>query len=294
MLWKRVLTALIGIPLALLLVHLGGWWLAGAVALLALLGLAEFYRLTALRSLKAYAWIGYPLGLAAILLIALHATLRPGTFPPRWQFGLPAHCLGLIGLLIWATTLFPKRSGGRLLSTVVGVAYVPSLLSYLVRLRLLPGPFVPVGLPAGWLAGRSDLRLDFGEVALAGVLVICWGMDTAAYAVGKTIGRHKLCPHLSPGKTIEGAIAALLTASLLGIGLFALLRFPLAHGALFGAILGIAGQLGDLFESLLKRRAGVKDSGALLPGHGGVLDRFDSLLFNAPAAYLYLRIVLGL
>jgi phosphatidate cytidylyltransferase len=275
MLWKRALTALIGIPLALLLVHLGRWWLAGAVLLLALVGMAELYRLTAARSLQAYLWLGYPLGAASVIL----PQLRPDN-PTPWPIELPALCLGLLALLVWATALFSRGQGGRLLATIVGVGYVAHLFGYLIRLRSLIGPFVPVG--------RSDVVLDFGEVALAGVLAICWGMDTAAYAVGKTIGRHKLCPHLSPGKTIEGAIAALLAATLLGVGLFALLRLPLAHGAIFGAILGIAGQLGDLFESLLKRRAGVKDSGALLPGHGGVLDRFDNLHFAAPILYIYL------
>jgi phosphatidate cytidylyltransferase len=288
MLWQRALTAIIGIPLGLLIVYLGGWWLASAVALLALLGLAELYRLTAARSLKAYVWLGYPLALLSVALPAL----RPAN-STSWQIELPVLCLGLLALLVWAVILFPGESGGRLLATIVGVGYVAHLLSYLLRLRALAAP--PLHL------GRSGVLLDFGALSLAGVLVISWGMDTAAYAIGKTIGRHKLCPNLSPGKTIEGALAALLAATLLGMGLFACLPGSagvspafLAQGALFGAILGIAGQLGDLFESLLKRRAGVKDSGALLPGHGGVLDRFDSLLFNAPAAFFYLRITLGL
>ncbi len=280
MLWKRALTAVIGIPLGLFIVYLGGWWLAAAIALLALLGLAEVYRLTAARSLKAYAWLGYPLGMLSIALPAL----RPD--PTAWQVEFPILCLGLLALLVWAVMLFPKQSGGRFLATIVGVGYVAHLLSYLLRLRTLAGP--PLHF------GRSGVPLDFGAVALAGVLVICWGMDTAAYAIGKTIGRHKLCPNISPGKTVEGSLAALLAATLLGAGLFAILRLSIGQGLVFGAILGIAGQLGDLFESLLKRRAGVKDSGALLPGHGGVLDRFDSLLFNAPAAFFYLRILLGL
>ena len=281
MLWQRALTAIIGIPLGLLIVYLGGWWLAVAVALLALLGLAELYRLTAARSLEAYVWLGYPLALLSVALPAL----RPAN-STSWQIELPVLCLGLLALLVWAVILLPRESGGRLLATIVGVGYVAHLLSYLLRLRNLAAP--PLHL------GRSGVLLDFGALSLAGVLVICWGMDTAAYAIGKTIGRHKLCPNLSPGKTIEGALAALLAATLLSVGLLKLMGLPAMYGLWLGLILGIAGQLGDLFESLLKRRAGVKDSGALLPGHGGVLDRFDSLLFNAPAAFFYLRITLGL
>ncbi len=281
MLAKRILTAVVGIPLALLAVHLGGWWLCGVVAAVALAGMVEFYRLTAARRQRGHLWLGWPLGLAVIVLPHLRPT-------PSASLGieLPALILGLLALLVWAVYLFPRDRGDRVLATIVGVGYVAHLSSYLVRLRLLAGPLVSVG--------RSDMTFSFGEAALAGVLVICWGMDTAGYAVGKVLGRHRLCPNLSPGKSVEGAVGALLAAFLLGLALAGPLHLSLNQGAGLGLLIGVVGQSGDLFESLLKRRAGVKDSGALLPGHGGVLDRVDSLLLAAPAAFFYLRLSLGL
>jgi phosphatidate cytidylyltransferase len=124
-------------------------------------------------------------------------------------------------------------------------------------------------------------------------MVSVWGMDTAAYAVGRAIGRRKLCPGVSPGKTVEGALAALVAPAVLISAAGYRLGLPLHHGIILGGGIGVVGQAGDLFESMLKRRAGAKDSGTLLPGHGGILDRFDSLLFAAPLAYFYLSLSLG-
>lgn len=278
MLWQRTITAIAGIPLALVVVHVGGPWLAAAVALLAIAGLREFHRLAARRSLAPRPWLAYPLGLAAIL----YAAWRPASHLSPAPEAL-ALLLGLAAIAAWGLVLLPRESGGRLLSTLVGVGYVAHLLSYLLRLRALPGPAV-------FLAGRE---ITYGELALAGVLVTCWAMDTSAYFVGRALGRHPLCPRVSPHKTREGGLAALAAAILLGTGLSHPLQLSPPTGLLLGLLLGVAGQAGDLFESFLKRQAGLKDSGALLPGHGGVLDRFDSLLLNAPAAYLWLRLVTG-
>jgi phosphatidate cytidylyltransferase len=136
--------------------------------------------------------------------------------------------------------------------------------------------------------------VPYGAGWLALVVAACWAADTAAYAVGKTLGRHKLCPSISPGKTVEGAVGGLIGAMLLTFLLGQWLGLPTGHALALGALLGVAGQLGDLAESKLKRWAGVKDSGSILPGHGGVLDRFDSLLVNAPLAYYYLRFIAGM
>ena len=227
MLRQRLLTALIGIPLGLAVIYLGGWYLAAVVTVIAVVGLWEFYRL---------------------------ARLDPG----------------------WAKVSGP----GRGVSMLVGLAYVPLLFSCLLRLRALEPNRSLSGLPAG--AGWLFL-----------VVGATWAMDIAAYVVGRAIGRHKLCPAISPGKTIEGAIGGLVGAVAVACGMGMWLGLSVVQAVLLGVLLGIGGQAGDLFESLLKRRAGVKDSGALLPGHGGVLDRFDSLLFNAPIAYYTLRAMIG-
>jgi phosphatidate cytidylyltransferase len=174
-----------------------------------------------------------------------------------------------------------------LFGTISAHIYVPQLFSYVLRLRQsLPVPMFPRG-PGDLF--REGLPAGFCFVVL--LLCIIWGTDTFAYAVGRTLGRRKLWPTISPGKTLEGALGGFLAAVLIGGALAYWLRLPVYHGVILGALLGVVGQAGDLFESKLKRLAGVKDSGAMLPGHGGVLDRFDSLLFCAPVAYFYFTLV---
>ena len=126
------------------------------------------------------------------------------------------------------------------------------------------------------------------------VAVCVWSVDTFAYFFGRWFGKNKLAPQLSPGKTIEGSIGGLIGAILVGGAFGHWIHLPLMHGLAVGALAGVMGQVGDLFESALKREMGIKDFGRVLPGHGGALDRFDSLLFVAPLAYLYLHFVAGI
>jgi phosphatidate cytidylyltransferase len=284
MLVHRVLTGVVGIPAALLLIYLGGWYFAAAVALIAVGGLRELYRLFARRERKAYPWLGYPL---AIALAALAAMTPQGTtaISPWFEAAL---LLGAFAIAAWWMLSSPAQPiGSRLFATVSAHIYVPQFLSYLVRLRSIES--VAVTPRSLWNTPPDKA----GAWLVIMLMVVTWGMDTAAYAVGKTMGRHKLCPTISPGKTVEGAVAALVAAMALSAALGYWLRLPLAHAVILGAMIGIVGQIGDLFESMLKRRAGVKDSGSLLPGHGGLLDRFDSLLFAAPLAFFYLSFVMG-
>jgi phosphatidate cytidylyltransferase len=119
------------------------------------------------------------------------------------------------------------------------------------------------------------------------VVLSTWAGDSAAYLAGRAFGRHKLAPVVSPGKTIEGALGGLLAAVLVSAAVFGMSgALPIWAGALVGGVIGVCGQIGDLSESFLKRQAGVKDSGNLIPGHGGMLDRVDALLFAFPAALL--------
>ncbi len=274
MLLHRLLTAAVGIPLGLLLIFLGGWYFAAAVALIAFGGLRELYRLLAIRERRAAPWIGYPLALL-LLFSVTGANHAPALIAPPLEAALLAAAFAVSAW--WLLSTVPGKLV-RFSATLTAHIYVPQLLSYLVRLRNLD--LASNGLPPG----------AFMVLLLMAVI---WGMDTAAYAVGKTLGRHKLCPSISPGKTIEGAIGAFIAAVALSGVLGYLFELPLVHGLVLGALVGVVGQVGDLFESMLKRRAGVKDSGAILPGHGGVLDRFDSLLLAAPVAYFYLSSVAG-
>jgi phosphatidate cytidylyltransferase len=117
-------------------------------------------------------------------------------------------------------------------------------------------------------------------------------MDAGAYFVGRTWGRRKLAPRLSPHKTVEGAVGAFIVALVVTVGFGLWFRLPAGHLVALGALFGVAGQVGDLGKSVFKRQAGAKDYGSIIPGHGGVLDRFDSLLFCAPVAYYYLYLLL--
>jgi phosphatidate cytidylyltransferase len=273
----RALTAVIGIPAGLLLIYAGGWWLTAAAALLSLAGLRELYQLLAARGRPVYAGLGYALA----LLLLLAATLVPAPRPLLGSLAIEAAlvALGVAAASRWLLARAVAPKGGRLFDTLAAHVYVPQMLSYLLRLRALGGA-VTLG----------TLHLPAGACWAAGLMVAIWGMDTGAYAIGKAIGRHKLCPTISPGKTVEGAVAALVAATVLMLAIGRYLGLPLGHGVMLGLGLGVIGQLGDLFESALKRAAGVKDSGSLLPGHGGVLDRFDSLLLSAPLTYYYLML----
>lgn len=151
-------------------------------------------------------------------------------------------------------------------STLFGLTYVGLTLSAFVLLRQSP---------------RGD-----GFIFVVGALVFTWASDIMAYIVGSLIGRHKMVPSISPGKSVEGAIGGLFGAVLMAAIWAWYFKIPLVPALLAGAVSAFAAQVGDLFESALKRDAGVKDSGKIIPGHGGILDRFDSLIFVIPLFYL--------
>ncbi len=164
--------------------------------------------------------------------------------------------------------------------TFSGALYIAWLLSHFVLLRALQIPLNPA--PA--LRARDRVGRRLGHIL---VLAITFLQDTAAYFVGRSLGKHKLAPVLSPKKTVEGAIGGLVGAVAASLICIPLLGLPLSivSGVVIGIIGGIAGPLGDLAESLIKRQVGLKDIGKIIPGHGGVLDRADSLLFTAPVLY---------
>jgi phosphatidate cytidylyltransferase len=260
----RALTAAWGLPLVVACCWLGGWILAAGCAVLAVVGLREFQRLGRTFGVAPEArWEG--MGGALVLLAA--ARVSPGAFQAALPLALAAVLAG--GIVRAAGARAPDLRAAALTTawTVLGVLYIP------------------------WLLGFSLLLRGAGPGATArtlGLFGLVWLADVAAYAVGSRYGLHRLARPISPGKSVEGALAGVVAAAAGGAAASGLLHVPLAAGALCGALVAGAGLVGDLWESMLKRAADVKDSGAAVPGHGGVLDRFDSVLLAAPAAYLLL------
>ncbi len=263
MLSTRILSALVLIPLVVVLLYVGGLWFAGLVAAFAALATIEFYQLA--RRLGARPSMRVGVVLSVVLVVA--------ALFPRYSVA-PAAFIATLGGLMFAR-VFQQDYGGFLLdwaSTVAGSAYVGGMLSYFVLLR---------GLPVG---------LVWAALAALGT----WVSDTAAYLVGTAWGRHPFFPRVSPRKTLEGAIGGVLlgTASVVIIGLV-FLHLSWLQALVLGLLLTLATTFGDLAESLVKRQAGAKDSGNLIPGHGGALDRVDSLLFAAFVVYYYAIWIVG-
>ena len=264
----RVLTALVGIPLVLGSVYLGGWVMGVLVALLALGAQDEFYRLSSAGDVTPH----YGVGLALGALVALRAL-----WPPLLDVALAGAVIYTCALPFIADRAHLPAAFG---TTLGGVLYPTALLTALTSLRVEAGLALPRA-EAFWLT--------------MSVFVAVWASDTLAYYAGRTFGKHPLAPRVSPKKTVEGALGGLIGA-FAGVALLKVLALPsLAwpHAAVLALLGGAVSPLGDLAESRLKRSVGVKDSGTILPGHGGLLDRFDALIVAAPLAYLYLHWAMG-
>jgi phosphatidate cytidylyltransferase len=274
---QRVGFAVVAIPLALAVVWVGGWLLVALVAVVAVLGTRELYGLARRTGVLPFDVLGLATAAAVPPLVYLGVT--------RTQPGLGAalpYAAALWMMLVLTVGLATRGPSERPLAaaatTLFGVGYAALLPAFLIDLRHAAHP------------GRSWA----GAALVFYPLVVTWVCDTAAMFGGRTIGGPKLAPTVSPGKTRAGAVAgvvgALLVAPLFGTWVFpqAGVTAPLATLLMIAAVLSVVGQIGDLAESVFKREAGVKDSSALIPGHGGVLDRFDSLYFVVPvAAVLY-------
>ena len=275
---KRVAVAGVGIPAAVLVVYLGGWVMGVVLAAIAALGAREVYGLAAKRGATAFSIPGAVL--AATFVIAVTAAPGASVGGLLWTLTVGA-ALALSILAIWLRGV----EGAPLLSvavTLFGALLVGGSLAHAMMLRNLAGGST---LAPGWA----------GAALVAFPITLAWIGDTCAYFGGRAWGRHKLIPRISPGKTVEGALAAVagtvIIGAVYGWAIFETWQGipigPIA-GGLTGLLVSPIAQVGDLVESLFKREAGVKDSGQLLPGHGGVLDRFDSLFFAIPATYWFL------
>jgi phosphatidate cytidylyltransferase len=252
--WSRILVAAVGLPAVLGLVWLGGWWLWVLAAGAGLVALHEFYGMA--RPLRPLVLAGY----AGMLLLLLGAQLGGAI----WMLG------GFLTTIAFAFLLKGISETRQSLTvavatTTLGVAWVGFGLAYILLLRAIP---------------------EHGRLAVFTVLLAVFAADTLAYFTGMMIGRHKMAPVLSPGKTWEGLVASTITAIL--VSFFALYHqhfLTVGEALAVGAAIAVAAPVGDLFESAVKRDLNVKDSGRLLAGHGGMLDRLDAHLFAAIAAY---------
>jgi phosphatidate cytidylyltransferase len=283
----RVLTALVLIPIVIgLVLFTPTWAVAIALAVITVLALWEYFALGDAIGHRAYRiWtIFCSLVLILFQLIDVRnmAITSMGYGPPQW--GIAEHSflnepslswvlfffvLGLTCLTLWTRRPLVEAlpSAGISASALLLVAFP---LSYAIRLHGL---------------GKH------GPVLLLFALAITWAADTTAYFVGRAIGKHPLALHISPKKTWEGSIGSLIGSLLIAWAFSRWLQIPLPHLFAMATVGNIAGQMGDLLESAYKRSAGVKDSGGLLPGHGGVLDRIDALILCIPVIWFYLVLV---
>jgi phosphatidate cytidylyltransferase len=250
---SRIVIAVVLLPIVLGAAYLGGWWVFALVAIAAGVSLHEYWLLARpLAPLAPAAYIG-----SALALVGAEVS------GAVWMLGGVMSTFAL-AFALKAISEARAAATAAVSATVMGALWIGGGLAFLILLRDLP----------------------HGRLALVTVLVAVWAGDTFAYFAGRLIGRRKMAPAMSPGKTWEGfvfgsaatifvAFAALYTENFLTI----------VQSIVLGVVLAVAGPMGDLFESLLKRDAGVKDSGTLLGAHGGMLDRLDAFLFAAPAAY---------
>lgn len=270
---RRVIFAAIAAPIAIAIVYFGDWALAILLSVLAGLAAWELFRLA--RETGALPLEAAGIAIAALLPIAVHAQ-RLGFY------NLSLTAVVAMVLVMFASTIWLRGPTGKPLASVAitafGVTYA-GLFSYIYALRYH-------NYAIGATAGTALVLLP---------VLLTWATDIGAYMFGRTFGRKKLIPSISPGKTVEGAVGGLVLAIIVCLLYVRFILMPYAQlgltiqgAVLFAIVVSVAAQTGDLAESLLKREAGVKDSSRIIPGHGGILDRFDSLLFVMPIAFLLL------
>lgn len=260
----RLLSGILLVIIALATIITGGDVLFATLLMISFIGMTELYRVLEIS--------GKPLGIAGYLAaVGYYALLRMD----KQEWIVMLLIAFLIVLMVLYVFAYPKYRSEQVMLAFFGLVYVAFMLSYVYQIRMLPqGAFVV------WL-----------------VFLCSWGCDTCAYCVGMLFGKHKLAPKLSPKKSIEGAVGGVVGAALLGVLYAALMnRFAGADAsvwqyAVICAVGGAISQIGDLAASAIKRNHDIKDYGQLIPGHGGILDRFDSVIFTAPIIY-YMTVIL--
>lgn len=277
---QRIAFAAVAIPLALAIVWLGGPALAALVAAVAVLGTRELFAFAEHQGIRPAAVPGYLAAAAVPLLVwaFLAGAGWGGTILVIWPH---VAALWVLVVLIWVLAM--QRSGARPLTAAAVTLFAPIYCGAL--------PAFLIGIRHAGFGPRSWA----GAALVFFPLVVTWVCDSAAMFVGKAVGGPKLAPIISPGKTRSGGFGGFVGAMVAAVLWNLLVLTPagvgvtLVQAVAFGAVIGVVAQVGDLVESVFKREIGVKDSGGLIPGHGGVLDRFDSLYFVLPVAAAMLR-----
>jgi phosphatidate cytidylyltransferase len=304
---RRILFALAAIPVTIAIIWIGDAALAALLGIIAAIGAWELFRIARAGGSLPLARVGIAMAAAIPLIVHAHrlgianaridTTARLGdslggivngaarlvVAPFTLSLtGAAIAVLTILSIAIWSRGVEGKPLAATAI-TVFGIIYTGGMLSYGYAIRY-----------HDYAVGRAA-----GTALVFFPLILTWAQDTGAYAVGRTMGRHKLIPRVSPGKTVEGAIGGIIVTVAVCWVYVRFVLVPYAQLGLlpagiiaFGVIISLAAQVGDLAESLLKREAGVKDSSHIIPGHGGVLDRFDSLLFVLPVAYALLGAML--
>lgn len=264
--FTRLASGIVLLAIIILAGILGGWFLFGLTLLISVIGYAEFARVFQFNR-NIFGVLGVIASILYVLLVGMGGEGNGGILIPLVCLPLLlfAYLLLLMGIYVFT---FPKYRIEDVMAAFFGVIYVPGMLSFLYLVRM------------------ADLFQH--RMSLYWLIFICsWGCDTCAYAVGMLIGKHKLAPILSPKKSIEGAIGGVLGAALIGF-LYGSLFMKEQAGvlALICAVGAVLSQIGDLTASAIKRNHDIKDYGHLIPGHGGILDRFDSVIFTAPVIFV--------
>jgi len=267
MLLQRVLSAAVGILYIFFMLYFGGWFFKISVLLMAFILMHEFYHAFTTIGFRPIKWLGY------IFIIWLFYS----NFVNQWNNSIILIMIfSILGLII---PIFNRNINIMDVFITIFAAFYPGMMVFFL---------IYLGFEAK----------HYGMNLLIGTFLVTWSTDTFAYFVGRAFGKNKLCPSISPNKTVEGSLGGLIGSILVSIifgfilNNFVNLDVPLYHFGIMGLLGGILSQLGDLCASSIKRFCGIKDFGNLLPGHGGLLDRFDSLLFTMPAIYIYYLIFL--
>jgi phosphatidate cytidylyltransferase len=296
MLTTRLISAGILVPIVVAIVLLGEPWLSLLVGLLVFLAMVELIALLDAGGFEPPQVIALAAGLvvAGAGLVAANQALVGGMLSDLLRatapLGLPtvayAGAVVLLGIAGFARAE-PRKGFITWAMTSFGVAYIGLLTPFIAMV----GHLAPTGGSAGTAIGRFGLHAGSAWMLL--LLLVVWGYDSGAYLTGRWLGRRRLIDHISPSKTVEGLVGGLLAATVAaGIG-SALVGLDPWQPLVIGPLIGLAAQAGDLAESMVKRAAGRKESGFLVPGHGGILDRIDSFLFAAPVLVGYALLVAG-
>lgn len=260
----RLISGILLVIAALLTIISGGYVLFFTLLCISLIGMQELYKVMGIHEDRTglLEIVGY-LG-AVLYYISLLLGFE--------SYGLMAVLVSLILVMFVYVFTYPKYHANQVMAAFFGVVYVAVMLSFILMTRNLPdGKFIV------WL-----------------IFLCSWGCDTCAYCVGMLIGKHKMAPVLSPKKSVEGGVGGVVGAALLGVIYAAATQGPMVEYAVICGIGALISMVGDLAASAIKRNQGIKDYGKLIPGHGGILDRFDSVIFTAPVIYYLAKIILGI